>query len=83
MSIKTVDTPQLMFARDYYLGDRVMVVDPGAVTDVLTEVQIEWTADKSPSTTSTVGSKSTQGTSKMITKMNEIARKIIALETKK
>jgi hypothetical protein len=83
MSIKTVDTPQLMFARDYYLGDRVTVVDPGAVTDVLTEVQIEWTADKSPSTTSTVGSKSTQGTSKMITKMNEVARKIIALETKK
>lgn len=83
LSIKTVDTPQLLFARDYYLGDTVSVVDPGTVTDVLTEVQIEWTADKSPSTTSTVGTRNTQGTSKLIKKLAELNARLAALETKK
>lgn len=82
LSIKTMDTPNLMFGRDYYLGDTVTVVD-APVSDVLKEVEITWDASSGPSTTSTVGTKSTSGTPKILAILTALNTKVTALQVHK
>jgi len=81
LSIKTADTPDLMFYRDYFLGDKVSIPVAG-VTDILREVSIEWTADKGPSTESVTGTQSTTGTPKILQKLDELNKKVAALQAK-
>lgn len=82
LSIKTVDTPNLQFYSSYFLGDKVSVPQAG-ITDVLREVEINWTAADGPSTESTVGTKTTTGTLAMIQKLAALDAKVAALEAKK
>lgn len=82
LSIKTADTPNLMFNVGYFLGDKVSIPKAN-VTDVLREVEIEWTADGGPSTSSTVGTSSTTGTLMMLKKLAVLDAKVAALEAKK
>lgn len=82
IAIKAVDTPKLQFYRDYFLGDTVSIPDKG-ITDILREVEINWTADKGPSTESTVGTASSTGTYKMLKQLDELNKKVAALEAKK
>lgn len=82
LAIKTADTPNLRFNREYYLGDRVSVPAAG-ITDILREVEIEWSADKGPSTSSTVGTASTTGSLKMLTLLDDLNYRVAALERTK
>jgi len=82
LSIKTADTPNLQFNVSYFLGDLVSIPKAN-VTDVLREVEINWTADDGPSTSSTVGTSSTTGTLQMLKKLAALDAKVAALEAKK
>lgn len=79
LAIEAVDTPNLKFARDYYLGDKVTAED---VTDVLRGVTITWTATDGPTTKSTVGTASVTGTKRMINRLAELTAKVAALQAK-
>lgn len=81
LSIKTADTPNLLFYRDYFLGDTVSIPEAGIV-DILREIEITWTADGGPAAETTVGSASTTGTLKMIRKLDELNKKVEALQAK-
>lgn len=81
LAIKTADTPNLLFYRDYFLGDKVSIPEAGIV-DILREIEINWTADAGPSAETTVGSASTTGTLKMIQKLDELNKKVEALQAK-
>jgi hypothetical protein len=82
LTIKTVDTPQLMFGRDYGLGDKVSLPEFG-ITDILRGVNIAWTASASPSVDSSVGTQTTTGTSAMAKRLAALDAKIAALQVKK
>jgi hypothetical protein len=82
LSIKTADTPNLQFYRDYFLGDKVSIPQAG-ITDVLREVEINWSAADGPSTESTVGTAATTGTLKMLDQLAALNAKVAALEAKK
>jgi Siphovirus ReqiPepy6 Gp37-like protein len=82
LSIKTVDTPYLVFGRDYFLGDIVSLPE-FAITDRLTEVQITWASDQPPSATSTVGTRSTTGTPLMLNRLADLNARIAKLEASK
>lgn len=81
LSIKTVDTPNLLFYRDYFLGDKVAIPEAGIV-DILREIEINWSADQGPSAETTVGSASTTGTLKMIKALDALNKKVEALQAK-
>jgi hypothetical protein len=68
MAITTRDTPQIQFARDYYIGDRVTVEPrPGQVIrDILREVTVTWDPDTGVQAVSRVGSYATTGTNRII-----------------
>jgi len=82
LSIKTADTPKLMFYRDYFLGDKVSIPEANVV-DILREIEINWDADGGPSASTTVGSASTTGTMKMIKRLDELTAQVEALQAKK
>lgn len=81
LAIKTADTPNLLFYRDYFLGDVISIPEAG-ITDILREIEINWTADQGPSAETTVGSASTTGTLKMLQKLDELNKKVEALQAK-
>lgn len=81
LAIKTADTPNLLFYRDYFLGDQVSIPEAG-ITDILREIEINWTADGGPSAETTVGSASTTGTAKMIDALAKLTAKVEALQAK-
>lgn len=81
LAIKTADIPNLRFYQDYFLGDKVSIPEAG-ITDILREIEINWTADGGPSAETTIGSASTTGTLKMIQKLDELNKKVEALQAK-
>lgn len=81
LAIKTVDTPNLLFYRDYFLGDKVSIPE-ASITDILREIEINWTADQGPSAETTVGSASTTGTMKMIQQLDKLTAQVEALQAK-
>jgi hypothetical protein len=68
MALTTRDTPQIQFARDYYVGDKVTVEPrPGQVIrDILREVTVTWDPDTGVQAVSRVGSYATTGTNRII-----------------
>jgi Siphovirus ReqiPepy6 Gp37-like protein len=82
LTIKTVDTPYLVFGVDYGLGDVVSLPEFG-ITDILRGVNISWTATASPLVDSTVGTWSKTGTSAMAKKLAALDAQIASLATKK
>lgn len=81
LAIKTADTPNLLFYRDYFLGDKVSIPEVNIV-DILREIEINWSATDGPAAETTVGSASTTGTMKMIQKLDELNKKVEALQAK-
>ena len=81
LAIKTADTPNLLFYRDYFLGDRVSIPEVG-ITDILREIEINWTADQGPSAETTIGTASMTGTAKMIAVLDVLTKKVEALQAK-
>lgn len=81
LAIKTADTPNLIFYRDYFLGDKVAIPEVG-VADILREIEINWTADQGPSAETTVGTASLTGTTKMIAALDVLNKKVEALQAK-
>jgi len=82
LSIKTADIPNLLFYRDYFLGDKVSIPQAGII-DVLREVEINWSAADGPSTESTVGTATSTGTLKMLSDLTAINARVAALQAKK
>jgi hypothetical protein len=80
ITIQTIDTPNLRFARDYYLGDRVTAE---GVADVLRGVTITWSASEGATTTSTVGTASVTGTKRMIQRLKALTAQVAALQANK
>lgn len=80
LSMRAVDTPNLAYAVNYHLGDRVTVA---GVADVLREVKITWDAESGALTESTVGTATTTGTPRMIARLLALTRKVDALQAKK
>jgi hypothetical protein len=85
LGIETVDTPKLVFGVDYQLGDKVTVEpDPThKVQDVLREVRITWDAQNGPKKTSSVGTRATTGTPKLLRQLATLNRRLAAIEAKK
>lgn len=81
LAIKTADTPNLLFYRDYFLGDKVSIPE-ASIVDILREIEINWTADGGPSAETTVGSASTTGTMKMIQQLDKLTAQVEALQAK-
>lgn len=77
ITIAAIDTPNLAFARDYYLGDRVTAE---GVADVLRGVTITWSAADGATTKSTVGTASVTGTKRMIQRLKDLTAKVQALQ---
>jgi hypothetical protein len=82
LTIKTIDTPNLVFGVNYFLGDTVSIPEFG-ISDVLRGVDIEWSASGPPETTSDVGTWSKTGSSALIKKLADLTKKLAALQTKK
>lgn len=81
LAIKTVDTPNLLFYRDYFLGDKVSIPEANIV-DILREIEINWTAADGPKAETTIGSASTTGTLKMIQQLDKLTKQVEALQAK-
>ena len=82
LTIKTVDTPNLMFGRDYQLGDKVSLPEFG-ISDILRGVDISWSASAAPAIESTVGTWTKTGTPRLIQKLAQLQIKVAALQAKK
>ena len=82
LTIKTVDTPNLMFGRDYQLGDKVSLPEFG-ISDVLRGVDISWSTSAAPAIESTVGTRATTGTPKLIATLAALTAKVASLQAKK
>lgn len=82
LSIKTMDTPNLQFYRDYNLGDVVSIPDMG-VTDVLREIELTWDASDGPKAETSVGTASMTGTYRMIKQLAYLTKIVEEIQARK
>jgi hypothetical protein len=82
LEVDAVDTPNMRFGRDFFLGDIVFAVVGGApVTDVLRQVSISVTADRAD-VRSVIGSDSATPSTvpKIYTAVTSALRRLAAIE---
>ncbi|MFE0451594.1 siphovirus ReqiPepy6 Gp37-like family protein [Streptomyces sp. NPDC058914] len=87
VSMDPQDTPQLTFAKDYFLGDQVTVVVPyeGVIQEQVREVELTFNASSGLTTEITVGTEATTShkTSGATKRLNTLADMVKKLNTRK